>query len=238
MGRGTLGSKFLISFEHIAHHFGDIVALDNINLTIPPASLLAIIGPNGGGKSTLLKLIAGLYQPTRGKISSVFSGHKIAFLPQRSEMDRTFPLRVFDVAAMGLWKRTGVLGRFSRQDRAHITEALAYVGLQDLAKRPIYALSGGQFQRLLFARLALQDADLILLDEPFSAVDLFTVASLMNIIQRWHQQGKTILTVVHDLELVRKYFPTAALISQQLICFGDTATVLTPDNLTKAVFHA
>jgi zinc/manganese transport system ATP-binding protein len=228
----------VISFKDVDHHFGDIVALKNINLTIPSASLLAIIGPNGGGKSTLLKLIADLYQPTHGKVSCSYpSPHRIAFLPQRSEIDRTFPLRVFDVAAMGLWQKLGVLGRFSRQDRAHITEALTYVGLQDLAKRSIYALSGGQFQRLLFARLALQDADLILLDEPFSAVDLFTVAELMGIIQRWHQQGKTILTVVHDLELVRKHFPMTALVSQNLICFGDTATVLTPDNLTKAIFH-
>jgi len=227
-----------ITFKDVAHHFGDIVALTNLNLVIPPASLLAVIGPNGAGKSTFLKLIAGLYQPTRGKISCPCTQPgQIAFLPQRSEIDRTFPLRVFDVAAMGLWQKVGILGQFSRQDQAHIMEALAYVGLQNLAKRPIYALSGGQFQRLLFARLVLQDADLILLDEPFSAVDQFTVTELMNIIQNWHNQRKTILAVVHDIELVRKYFPLTALISQQLISFGDTSTVLTSDNLAKAVFH-
>lgn len=228
-----------ITFKDVDHYFGNIVALNNINLVIPPASLLAVIGPNGAGKSTFLKLIAGLYQPTRGKISCPYTqSRQIAFLPQLNEIDRTFPLRVFDVAAMGLWQKLGILGRFSRQDRSHIMETLTYVGLQDLANRPVYALSGGQFQRLLFARLALQDANLILLDEPFSAVDQSTVSELMRIIQDWHHRGKTILSVVHDIELVRNHFPLTALISQHLICFDDTSTVLTSDNLAKAIFHA
>ncbi len=225
---------------HISNYsYGSIEALKNIHVEIEQGSFTAIVGPNGGGKSTLLKLLADILPlPRSSNISRLQSDpHLIAYLPQSSEIDRTFPLLVEDIVVMGLWPRMGTLGRLPPHARSDIQKILEQVGLQGLEKRPIHALSGGQLQRLFFARLLAQDAPIILLDEPFAAVDPTTTEDLLKILKTWHDQGKTILAVLHDLNVVRRHFPTTLLIAKTIIGHGPTQDILVPEILAKAAFY-
>src|SRR5262245_3060555 len=158
----------------------------------------------------------------------------IAYLPQQIDIDRSFPISVFDCVAMGLWRKIGAWRGLDAEREADVRRALGTVGLQDLGHRPVGALSGGQFQRVLFARLLLQDAALILLDEPFRAVDSKTVADLIALILRWHKEGRTVLAALHDLEQVRSHFPETLLLAREVVAWGETAKVLTPANLQKS----
>ena len=210
-------------------------AVHHLSAEIPAGSLLAVIGPNGAGKSTLLKGIAGELRPIGGRIVlSALPAAGVAYMPQRGEIDHSFPVSVFDVVAMGLWHEIGAFGGLSRRQRARVGEALGAVGLAGFEARPIGSLSGGQLQRARFARLMLQDAPLILLDEPFAAIDSRTVDDLVALILGWHREGRTILTVVHDLEQVRRHFPHALLLSREPVAYGPTAAVLTPELLGRA----
>lgn len=210
-------------------------AVHHVTGEVPMGELLAIVGPNGAGKSTLLKGIMGELSPLSGSID--LDGLKkadIAYLPQQIEIDRSFPISVFDCVAMGLWRKIGALRGLDAERNNEIARALTTVGLQDLASRPVGALSGGQFQRVLFARLLLQDASLILLDEPFRAVDSKTVADLIALILRWHGEGRTVLAALHDMEQVRAHFPTTLLIAREVVAWGETRKVLNPANLLKS----
>jgi zinc/manganese transport system ATP-binding protein len=198
-------------------------------------SLTAIVGPNGSGKSTLLKGIIGELKPLGGSLSrDGLTKSDIAYLPQQIDIDRSFPISVFDCVAMGLWRKIGAWRGLDRAREAEIVHALATVGLQDLGHRPVGALSGGQFQRVLFARLLLQDASLILLDEPFRAVDTKTIADLIALILRWHAEGRTVLAALHDMEQVRAHFPMTLLIAREVVAWGETRKVLSPANLQKS----
>jgi zinc/manganese transport system ATP-binding protein len=135
---------------------------------------------------------------------------------------------------MGLWRKIGAWRGLDEGAKRDVARALATVGLVDLASRPVGALSGGQFQRVLFARLLLQDASLILLDEPFRAVDTKTIADLIALILHWHGEGRTVLAALHDLDQVRAHFPTTLLIAREVVAWGETRKVLTPANLAKA----
>ncbi len=208
-------------------------AVHHLGLTIEDGALLAVVGPNGAGKSTLLKGLAGLLRPMSGHIERTPSLARLAYLPQHAEVDRSFPLRVADAVAMGLWHELGALGRLRREHRERVQQALEAVGLQGFGQRTLDTLSGGQFQRLLFARLMLQDARLILLDEPFAAVDEATVGTLMALVQVWRAQGRTVLAVLHDLGLVRRAFPQTLLLAREAVACGPTAQVLTPANLVR-----
>jgi zinc/manganese transport system ATP-binding protein len=207
----------------VVHHLDGAVHL---------GALLAVIGPNGGGKSTLLKAIAGQLEPLGGMIINNLPS--LAYMPQIGDLSRDFPVSVFDLALTGLCGQRGMFGRISRSERARAEEAIAAVGLSGFEDRSIRTLSGGQLQRLLFARMMLQDAKLILLDEPFAAIDQRTIADLLEIILNWHREGRTILTVLHDFELVRQHFPHSLLIAREMIAWGATSDVLTPDNLVEA----
>lgn len=207
-------------------------AVHHLDLDLPTGSLTAIVGPNGAGKSTLLKGLMGELPPLEGKIER--GAVRVAYLPQLSEVDRSFPLSVQAFVAMGLWHRTGAFGGLSRSDVARVGEALAAVGLTGFERRPISALSGGQVQRVMFARLLLQDADLILLDEPFTALDAKTAADLLAVVQRWHGEGRTVLAVLHDIEAVRRHFPETLLLAREKVAHGPTDTVLTAENLFRA----
>jgi zinc/manganese transport system ATP-binding protein len=207
-------------------------AVHHLDLDLPTGSLTAIVGPNGAGKSTLLKGVMGELPPLEGKIER--GAVRVAYLPQLSEVDRSFPLSVQAFVAMGLWHRTGAFGGLSRSDLARVGEALAAAGLTGFERRPISALSGGQVQRVMFARLLLQDADLILLDEPFTALDAKTAADLLAVVQRWHGEGRTVLAVLHDIEAVRRHFPETLLLAREKVAHGPTDTVLTAENLFRA----
>ena len=207
-------------------------AVHHLDAHIAAGSLTAVVGPNGAGKSTLLKAITGALSPLHGRIE-VTAG-RTAWLPQLAEVDRSFPLSVRDFVAMGLWARIGAFGAVRAADRTKVGEALAAVGLTGFETRGIDALSGGQMQRVMFARLLLQDADLILLDEPFTAIDARTVADLIGIIHRWHGEGRTVIAVLHDMETVRAHFPQTLLLAREKIAHGPTAEVLTAENLFRA----
>ncbi|MGB7833650.1 MAG: ATP-binding cassette domain-containing protein, partial [Xanthobacteraceae bacterium] len=151
-----------------------------------------------------------------------------------ADIDRSFPINVYDMIAMGLWRSAGLFGGVGGKGRAQIRHAIEAVGLTGFEDRPIGTLSGGQMQRVLFARLLLQDARLIVLDEPFNAVDAKTVVDLCALVKRWHGEKRTVVAALHDLELVRANFPEALLLARAPVAWGLTADVLTPDNLAKA----
>lgn len=209
-------------------------AVHHLDGAVKDGALLALIGPNGAGKSTLLKGIVGLLPPLAGAIELKPSAGGVAYLPQIAEIDRSFPISVYDLVAMGLWRSAGLAGRIGKRERDTIEKALATVGLQGFEDRSIGTLSGGQMQRALFARLLLQDARLILLDEPFASLDSGTVADLLEIIRRWHAEERTVIAVLHDYEMVRERFPEALLLARTPVAWGPTGEVLKPENLLRA----
>lgn len=210
-------------------------AVHHVSAEVAQGELLALVGPNGAGKSTLLKGIMGEIKPLGGEIDLSGLNHRgIAYLPQQIDIDRSFPISVFDCVAMGLWREIGIWRRVDARHKQQAADALETLGIRDLANRPIGALSGGQFQRVLFARLLLQDCRLILLDEPFRAVDARTVAHLIALIERWHREGCTVIAALHDIEQVRAHFDKTLLLARELVACGDTRDVLTPKNLAKA----
>ncbi|MGH6874326.1 MAG: zinc ABC transporter ATP-binding protein AztA [Aestuariivirgaceae bacterium] len=222
-----------LQFDDLTLGYDNHPAVHHLNGALAHGSLTAVVGPNGSGKSTLLKGIVGVIKPMAGKIEH-HAGCRMAYLPQHSEIDRHFPAQVRDIVALGLWPKRGMLGRLDGEDRQEIGNALAAVGLDGFEERPLDTLSGGQLQRSLFARVLLQNADLILLDEPFNAIDARTLSDLIELIKRWHGEQRTVLVVLHDLELVRNHFPETLLLARQPVAWGKTGEVLMPGNLLRA----
>ncbi|GGA53844.1 zinc ABC transporter ATP-binding protein AztA [Pelagibacterium lentulum] len=222
-----------ITFSDLTLGYDSHPAVHHLDGVVETGTLLAVVGGNGSGKSTLMKAIVGMLRPMGG-YCTVSPGTRIAYLPQQSELDRSFPAQVRELVALGLWPKRGLLGRHRPEDKELVGKALMAVGLTGFEKRPIDTLSGGQFQRALFARVLVQDADLILLDEPFNAIDTKTVTDLVTLIQRWHGEGRTVLVVVHDLDLVREIFPEALLLAQRPVVWGDAREALSAENLLRA----
>lgn len=190
-------------------------------------SMTAVIGANGSGKSTLLKTLLRLQPAVSGRLS--FAGDKsprIAWLPQLAEMDRQFPATVYDVVCMGSWPARGLFSGLRRQQRLRVCHAIERVGLSELRRAPIETLSGGQFQRMLFARLLVQDAPLVLLDEPFTGVDAQTSRFLMALICQMHEAGQTVIAVLHDNALVESHFPQVLLLGPDACHWGAASEVL------------
>jgi len=210
-------------------------AVHHLSGSFAAGSFTAIAGPNGAGKSTLLKGIVGLIRPDEGKIAlEGVRRSDIAYLPQQSALDRGFPMRVVELAAMGLWRRFGPFRRMGGAAMRDVEAALETVGLSGFEDRSVGSLSGGQFQRALFARLLLQDSRLILLDEPFTAIDARTTEVLLDLVCRWHREGRTVIAVLHDFDLVREYIPQTLLLAREQVAWGPTETVLTEDNLARS----
>jgi zinc/manganese transport system ATP-binding protein len=202
---------------------------------IAPGALIAIVGPNGAGKSTLFRGIVGILKPLAGSIGlSGLNVRDIAYLPQTVDIDRSFPISVFDFVGTGLWRSTGLFGGMGKAARDKIAQALAAVGLNGFENRVIGTLSGGQMQRMLFARVLLQDARVIVLDEPFNAIDAKTSADLLILVRRWHAEKRTVLAALHDMDLVRANFPDTLLLARTPVAWGATAQVLTAANLLEA----
>ena len=233
MAEKNAGVGAVVTLSDLTAGYGSYAAIHHLNGSFAQGSLTAIVGPNGSGKSTLLKTIAGLLAPMGGRCRRQV-GQTLAYLPQLSELDRGFPARVRDLVALGLWQRRGLLGRHRMRDRDRVSTALAQVGLQDFDPRPLDTLSGGQLQRALFARVLVQDASLILLDEPFNAIDDKTIRDLTGLIRHWHVEGRTVVTVAHDLSLVRRHFPQTLLLARRAVGWGPTAEVLTDANIARA----
>jgi zinc/manganese transport system ATP-binding protein len=202
---------------------------------VATGALLAVVGPNGAGKSTLFRGVVGILKPLAGSIlTGGVAARNIAYLPQSADIDRSFPISVFDFVGTGLWRQTGFFGGVGKEARASVAQALAAVGLSGFENRGIGTLSGGQMQRMLFARVLLQDARLIVLDEPFNAIDTKTSADLMALVERWHAEKRTVLAALHDMDLVRAHFPETLLLARGKVAWGATAEVLTSENLAEA----
>jgi len=228
-------SGSVIELDQVSLGWRDRVAVRDVSGAFARGSLTAIVGPNGAGKSTLVKGIMGLVSPLRGHIRLAGDARsQMACLPQSGELDRSFPITTYDLVAMGAWRRTGSWNAFDQDEHERVQSALQLVGLGDFGERIIGTLSGGQLQRALFARLLLHDAHTLLLDEPFAAVDRHTTDELMALLQAWHREGRTVIAVLHDLEMVRAYFPQALLMAGQAVAWGATDEVLTPENLHLA----
>ena len=195
--------------------------------------LHAVVGPNGAGKSTLLGALAGTLRVDQGRIERDAS-LRVAYLPQASELDRSFPVRVHELVAMGLWHRIGSFGAVRASDREQVAQALQAVGLGGFDQRLLGELSAGQAQRVLFARVLLQDAAIILLDEPFNAIDSRTTADLLALLVRWKHESRTVIAVLHDIEQVRAHFDQVLLLARERVAWGPTAQVLQAQHLFKA----
>ncbi len=225
----------VIELDQLSLGWGDRIAVRDVSGAFARGSFTAIVGPNGAGKSTLLKGIMGSLNPLRGRIRLAGdSREQMACLPQAGELDRSFPVSTYDLVAMGAWRRVGAWRPFDRNEHQRVQAALDMVGLRDFGARIIGTLSGGQLQRALFARLLLHDAHTLLLDEPFAAVDRHTTEDLMALLQDWHREGRTVIAVLHDLEMVRAHFPQTLLMAGQAVAWGQTDKVLTPENLHLA----
>jgi zinc/manganese transport system ATP-binding protein len=224
-----------IEFDDLTLGYDRHPALHHLTGSVGAGSLLAVIGPNGAGKSTLLKGVVGTLKPLGGRLHlHGIDAREIAYLPQLAEVDRSFPINLYDFVAMGLWRTVGAFGSYSRPLVSRIETAITAVGLEGFERRSIGTLSGGQMQRALFARLLLQDARVILLDEPFNAIDTRTASDLTGLVHRWHGEGRTILAVLHDMDMVQRHFPETLLLARECIAWGRTSEVCTPMNLLAA----
>ena len=225
----------VIELEEVCLGWREKMAVRDLSGQFLRGSLTAVVGPNGAGKSTLLRGIMGWVSPMAGRIRlSGQAGDDFAFMPQQGALDTSFPVTTRDFVAMGAWRRVGPWRGFCAAERERLADALHAVGLSDFGRRPLGTLSGGQLQRALFARLTLHDAGVYMLDEPFSALDRATTEDLIKLLLEWNAQGKTVIVVLHDLELVREHFPHALLLARQGLGWGPTHEVLTPENLHLA----
>jgi len=224
-----------LQFRNLTLGYDRHPAVHHLDGAVSAGSLTAVVGPNGAGKSTLFKGVVGVIKPLAGRIErNGVRAQDIAYLPQVAEIDRSFPISVYDMVAMGLWRGKGLFGGIGPRDRDTVESAIAAVGLTGFEPRAIGTLSGGQMQRMLFARLLLQDARVIVLDEPFNAIDAKTCADLLELVRRWHSEQRTVLAAMHDLEMVKANFPESLLLAREPVAWGATADVLTPENMLKA----
>jgi manganese/zinc/iron transport system ATP- binding protein len=211
--------------------------LENFDFVIDAGSLLAIVGPNGSGKTTLIQSIMGLL-PSTGTISifdqpSSMQRHKIAYIPQRSSIDWSFPASVLDVVMMGRYGNLKFGQRPTVHDKTIALHAIEQVSMIDYLDRPIGQLSGGQQQRIFLARALAQQADILILDEPFVGVDIVTEQIMLDIFLELKSTGKTIVVVHHDVITVKKHFDAVCLINRKVIASGPMATTMTQENITR-----
>jgi len=227
--------KTIFALEDLTLGYERHPAVHHLTGNFLSGTLTAVVGPNGAGKSTLLKGLVGLIKPLDVKLNySGLQAQDIAYLPQQSNIDRSFPISVMDTVLLGHWKRIGLFRRVSISMCNEAKEALAAVGMIGFENRLISSLSSGQFQRILFARMLLQNSPVILLDEPFTAIDTKTTNDLLKVISKWHGEKRTIIAVLHDLEQVEENFPETLIIAREAISWGLTKNVLSPENLYKA----
>ncbi len=225
--------------EDLTVSYGETPALWDIDLDIPPGVMCAIVGPNGAGKSTLIKAALGLVRPVAGHVR--FLGKPVAamrgrigYVPQRHSVDWDFPTTVRDVVEMGLYRSLGWFRRPGPGARARAMAALAEVGMQDYADRQISQLSGGQQQRVFLARALVQDAPILILDEPLAGVDAATEAVIIALLKRLRDEGRTVIVVHHDLTTVQSYFDWLVMLNVRIIAQGPVRAVYTPGNLRAA----
>ncbi len=222
----------LLSAAGLTLGYRDVAVVRDVAFELARGDVLAVVGHNGSGKSTLIKTVLGALPPLAGAFDwPVGRPQTIAYLGQRAEFDTRFPIRVRDLAAMGAWAGLGFFGRIDADCRGRIKSALELTGTAEIADMPLHKLSAGQLQRALFARTMVQDAPLILLDEPFTAVDQTTEAALLTLINSWAAEGRAVILVLHDLSAVLQHCTSALLLGDGRALFGHPRETLTPHNL-------
>lgn len=231
--------NYPITIEGLSVSYDRKRVLSNIYLQIEEGKLIGVLGPNGAGKSTLFKSILGLIDIHTGMVrvygKDIADNRKrIAYVPQRDEVDWTFPATVRDIVMMGRYPSKSVLQKMTAADRQKAADAMQELKIIDLADRQIGALSGGQQQRVFLARALCQEADILMLDEPFVGVDITTEEHIIRVLRKLALEGKTLLVVHHDLATVKSYFDQVILINQRLVAYGDTDTTFISENIAKA----
>lgn len=232
-------NPFILRFNDVTVRFNRRAALESITEQVRCNSLTAIVGPNGAGKTTLLRSILGWHPLSSGeiRIGDSHAHHalpRLAYLPQRAEIDWDFPVTVGAVVEQGRYPHLGPFRSFSQSDREAVVKAIQEMGLESMVNRQIRFLSGGQQQRVFLARALAQGADIFLLDEPFSSLDMRATEDLLALFQEWKTQGRTLLAVVHDLDMAKRAFDHVLLLRTKLIASGEPASVLTEPNLQAA----
>ena len=222
----------ILSAHELTLGYRGHAVVSNVSFDVAAGDVLAVVGHNGSGKSTLVKSILGTLPLIGGHLSwhGVRPPH-IAFLGQKSEFDTRFPVRLRDIVEMGAWSGLGFVGRIDKDNRTAIQTAMERTGTAPLADMPLHTLSAGQLQRALFARTIVQDAPVILLDEPFTAIDQSTEEDLLSLIDEWSAEGRTVIMVLHDLSAVLHHCHAALLLGRGKALFGPLAATLTPANL-------
>ncbi len=232
-------NPYILRFNDVTVRFDHRAALESITEQVRCNSLTAIVGPNGAGKTTLLRSILGWHPLSTGeiRIGDSHAHHalpRLAYLPQRAEIDWDFPVTVGAVVEQGRYPHLGPFRSFDRGDREAVAKAIQEMGLESMVNRQIRLLSGGQQQRVFLARALAQGADIFLLDEPFSSLDMRATEDLLALFQEWKTQGRTLLAVVHDLDMARRAFDHVLLLRSKLIASGEPSSVLTESNLQAA----
>jgi manganese/iron transport system ATP-binding protein len=228
-------SQPALRVESLRVLLGNTVALDTISFAVAPGDSVAVVGPNGAGKSTLFRALAGIIPRASGEITvfgSAPDSHTcIAYVPQASNVDGSFPVNVFDVVMMGRTRRIGMLRRPGRLDRNHVIQCLEMVNMEHLAHRQIGELSGGQRQRVFIARALAQEAEIVLMDEPFTGLDVASQNGIFGILRGLSERHVTILVSTHDLDVAAERFARIMLLNRSLVAFGTPAEVMRPDLL-------
>jgi manganese transport system ATP-binding protein len=230
-----------ISVHDVVVRYGEVLALDGASLTVSPGRICGLVGMNGSGKSTLLKSIMGLVHPERGTVrigadspTAARKGGRVAYIPQSEDVDWGFPVSVNDVVMMGRYGYQGPTRRARPADRAAVAEALRRVELDDLDGRQIGQLSGGQRKRAFIARGIAQDAEVLLLDEPFAGVDKRSEATIVRLLRELAAAGRTILVSTHDLQALPELADEAILLLRHVLFHGPVEEALRPHRLTEA----
>lgn len=222
-----------IEVRNLTVSYGPVPALLDVSVNIPSGKLVGVIGPNGSGKSTFIKSILGFVKPDVGEVSlfgqdAAQAKGRVAYVPQRGAVDWDFPITVREVAAMGRYGKRRWWQDLKRSDYAAADEALEKVRMSEFARRQIGQLSGGQQQRVFMARALTQNADVLLLDEPFAGVDAATERAILDVLQETKAQGKTVVVVHHDLGTAAEFFDLLLLLKQRMFAFGPPKQVLDP----------
>jgi manganese/zinc/iron transport system ATP- binding protein len=227
-----------IQLRNVSVSYDRKYAIRGVSVDIPRAERVAIVGPNGAGKSTIVKAVVGLVALEAGQIR-VFGEPiertrlRIAYVPQRGGVDWDFPVLVRDVVLMGRYGRLGWFRRPGARDREIVMSALERMGMTDLADRQIGQLSGGQQQRVFLARALAQEADILLLDEPFVGVDAATEEAIFELLEVASDEGKTVVVVNHDLGTVRRHFDKVLLVNGRVVAYGSPEHALQPEILQR-----
>ncbi len=228
-----------LEFEQVTVGYNGRAALEDVTFQVPHGAQVAVVGPNGAGKSTLFKALVGLLPLRKGKIlvhGQPLGHHKdcVAYVPQREDIDWQFPVTVLDVVLMSRYGRLGWLKRPSVQDREVAMQSLSQLNVAELAEQPIGGLSGGQQQRIFLARALAQEPHILLMDEPFTGVDVTTQEAVLGVLHQLRERKVTALVSTHDLEMARTRFEYVLLLNRRVVAYGPSAEVFTPETIHAA----